>query len=109
LEARHFRATVAAHRNPNDGPDFVMRCCDNRDILRIGQENGQSRGGHESTLMTPTLVLVLTYFGVAVSAVIGGALLRMPQLFSKIARHLARESQGRHRRHTGVVQTEAQS
>jgi hypothetical protein len=85
-----------------------MRCCGNRDSLRIGQENGRSRGGHESTLMTPTLVLVLTYFGVAVSAVIGGALLRMPQLFSKIAR-LSRESQGRHRRHSAVVQTETQS
>ena len=57
--------------------------------------------------MTPTLVLVLTYFSLAICAVIGAALLRVPRLLSSITCLFAPDRRGRHRRRGAVAQAEA--
>jgi hypothetical protein len=49
--------------------------------------------------MTPTLVLVLAYFGVAVSSVIGEAIVRIPRLLSGLVSERGRNGYylGHHR------------
>ena len=59
--------------------------------------------------MTPTMVLVLTYFGVAISSVLGAALMRFPRLLSSLLCRFTKESQGRHRRHRTAVLVEVRS
>jgi hypothetical protein len=59
--------------------------------------------------MTPTLVLVLTYFSLAICAVLFGTLMRLPLLLSSVACRFAREGDGRHRRHGPVARAEARS
>lgn len=57
--------------------------------------------------MTPTLVLVLTYFSLAICAVVGGVLVRIPHVLSRVVRRFTRKRQGRHRRHGLAARAEA--
>ena len=57
--------------------------------------------------MTPTLVLVLTYFSLAICAVAGEALVRIPHVLSRVVCRVTRKREGRHRRQGPAARAEA--